>query len=140
MLWGAQFATPSFVQPTPEDRKVPTFVRAIRLGLLQATVVVQIEWPTPEDVAVPQAADMEDLLVRLAPGHIGLPPDTSRKERVSAPWASLAPLFLVHPLMVSPFLEPETAWHMMYTRADAMGMTQRVALFLDLLRAATVDP
>ena len=42
--------------------------------------------------------------------------------------------------MVSPFLAPDTEWHMMHAKADAMGMTQQVAPFLDWLRVATVDP
>ena len=56
MLWGAQFVTLYFAQPTPEDRKVLVFVRDICLGLLTATVMVQPEWVTAEYVAVPQAA------------------------------------------------------------------------------------
>ena len=42
--------------------------------------------------------------------------------------------------MVLPFLAPDTAWHMMHAKADAMGMTQWVAPFLDWLRVTTVDP
>ena len=42
--------------------------------------------------------------------------------------------------MVSPFLAPATVWNMMHAKPDSMGMTQRVALFLDWSRAATVDP
>ena len=42
--------------------------------------------------------------------------------------------------MVSPFLAPETVWHMMHKNSDAMGMNQRVAPFLDWLRAVTIDP
>ena len=40
LLWGAQFVTPSFSQPTPEDGKVPAFAGDIRLDLLPATVMV----------------------------------------------------------------------------------------------------
>ena len=42
--------------------------------------------------------------------------------------------------MVSPFLAPATVWHMMHAKSETMGMIQRVAPFLDWLRAATVDP
>ena len=42
--------------------------------------------------------------------------------------------------MVFPFLAPATAWHMMHVKADAMGMTQWVAPFLNWLRTATIDP
>ena len=83
---------------------------------------------------------MEDLLVRLAPGHPRLPLETPRLYRVSVPRVSLAPLSLVHPLMVSPFLAPETMWHMMHAKAGTIGMTQRVAPFLYWLRAAKIDP
>ena len=79
-------------------------------------------------------------MARLAPGNTCLPPDTQRPDRVSVPRVSLPPLSLEHPLMVSPFLAPATAWHMMHTKADVMGMNQKVASFLDWLRAATVDP
>ena len=58
VLWGAQFVTLSFAQPTPEDRNVLSFARDIPLGLLPATVVVQPEWITPSDVAVPPSLDM----------------------------------------------------------------------------------
>ena len=74
MLWGAQFVTLSFAQPTPEDRNVLSFARDIPLGLLPATVVLHPEWLTLADVAVPQATEMEALLARLAPGHPRLPP------------------------------------------------------------------
>ena len=43
VLWSAQFGTPSFAQPKPEDGKVLAFARDIRLGLLPATVVVNPE-------------------------------------------------------------------------------------------------
>ena len=92
VLWGAQFVTLSFAQPTPEDRNVLSFARDIPLGLLPATVVVQPEWLTLTDVAVPQVTEMEALSARLAPGHPRLPPDTPRTYRVSIPRASLAPL------------------------------------------------
>ena len=46
VLWGAQFVTPFFAQPTPKDGKVLAFARDIGLGLLQDTVVVQPEWLT----------------------------------------------------------------------------------------------
>ena len=123
VLWVAQFVTLYFAQPTPEDGKVLSFVRDIRLGLLPDTVAVEPEWLTPADVAVPPAADIEALLVRLAPKYPHLPPDTPRTERISVPWTSLTPLSLVHPMMVFPFLEPENAWHMMHAKDDAIWMT-----------------
>ena len=83
---------------------------------------------------------MEALLACRTPGHPCLPPDTQRIERVSVPQASLASLSLVHPLMVSPFLVPATTLHMMHAKANYVGITQRVAPFLDGLRAATSDP
>ena len=100
--------------------------RDIGLGLLPDTVVVQPEWLTPEDVAVPPAADMEALLARLAPRHPHLPLDIPRTERVSIPWTSRTPLSIVHQLMVSPFLAPENGWHMIHSKSDAMGMTHGV--------------
>ena len=123
MLWGAQFVTLSFAQPTPEYGKVLAFAKDTHLGLLPSTLMVQPEWLTPAGVAVPQAAEMEELLVHLAPGQPHLPPDTPRTERISVPWTSLTPLSLVHPMMVSPFLEPENAWHMMHAKDDAIWMT-----------------
>ena len=48
VLWGAQFLTPSFAQSSPENGKFLAF----------ATVVVQPEWITPSDVAVPPALEM----------------------------------------------------------------------------------
>ena len=77
MLWGAHFVTLSFAQPTPEEKKVLAFARDIRLGLLPDTVVVQPEWLIPADVAVPQEAEMKDLLARLSPGHPLLLQDTA---------------------------------------------------------------
>ena len=78
MLWGAQFVTPSFAQPTPEDLKVLTFARDTHLGLLPDTVVVQPERITPSEMAVPPVADMEALLDLLAPGHLRIPLETPR--------------------------------------------------------------
>ena len=91
-------------------------------------------------MAVPPAAEIEALLARHAPGHPHLPQYNPRIDRVSVPRLSLGPLYLVQPLMVSHLLAPATAWHMMHDKADAMGMTQKVAPFLDWLRAATLDP
>ena len=74
--------TPSFTQPTPEDGKVLAFARDIRLGLLPATVVVQLEWLAPGKVMVPLVMDMEALLARLAPGLPRLAAETPRPEMV----------------------------------------------------------
>ena len=79
-------------------------------------------------------------MARLAPVHPRLPPDTPITDRVSLSQESLYPLSLFHPLMVSPFLEPTTAWHTIHAKADATGMNQRVALLLDWSRAATIEP
>ena len=132
--------TPSFAQLTPEGKKVLAFSQYIRLGQLPATVVVRPEWLTQIEVTVPRTTNMEALLGCLAPGHPRLDADTQNPERVSVQRAYLSPLSLVHPLMVSLFLSPLTAWHMMHMKDDAMGITQRVAPFMDWLRAATVDP
>ena len=43
-------------------------------------------------------------------------------------------------MMVSPFLSPSTAWHMMHAKADAMGTTQCVTPLMEWLRAVTVEP
>ena len=129
--------TPFFAHPTPEDGKVIAFAIDIHLGLLPATVVVKPECLTPGFVNVEY---MEALLSHLTPGHPQLPPETPRPYRVSVPRVSLVPLSLLHPLMVSPFLLLATVWHMMHTKAYAMGMNQQVAQLLDWLRAATVDP
>ena len=69
VLWGAQFVNPSFAQPTLEDRKVLAFTRDIRLDLLLATVVVNLEWLTPGEVTVPRSTEMEALMSHLDPGH-----------------------------------------------------------------------
>ena len=82
---------------------------------------------------------MKALIARLALGHPRLPINTPRPERVSIPQSSIAPISLVHLLMVSPFIAPTTLWNMMHTKADAVGMTQRVAPFLDRLRATAVE-
>ena len=74
---------------------------------------------------------MKVLIGRLALGHLRLCADTPRLERVSVPRPSLSPLYLLHPLMVSPFLLPATSWHMMHAKANAVEMTQQVAPFLD---------
>ena len=62
------------------------------------------------------------------------------KERVSVTWVSLSPLFLVHPLMVSPFLLPSNVLHIMHTKEDGKGITQQVTLFMEWLRRATGKP
>ena len=41
VLWGAQFVTQSFAQPTLEDGKVLAFSRDIGLDLLPATLVLK---------------------------------------------------------------------------------------------------
>ena len=52
VIWSGQFVTPSLAKPTSEDGKILSFARDIRLGLLQATVVVHPECLTPVEVAV----------------------------------------------------------------------------------------
>ena len=82
---------------------------------------------------------MEDLIAHLSLGNPQLPVNTPRLERVSITRSSLAPLSLVHPLIVSPFLAPANLWHMMHAKSDAVGMTQQVAPLLDCLRATAVE-
>ena len=106
-------------------------------AVLLLSNMVQPEWLTPSDVAVPQAAEMEYLLARLAPVHPRIPPGI---ERVSKLWAYIDPLSLFQLLMISSLLAPATAWHMMHAKSDTMGMTHWVVLFLDWLRAETIDP
>ena len=83
---------------------------------------------------------MEAALACLAPEHPRLAGDTARPERVSVPLLSLSPLSLAQPLMVAPFLSPLNVWHKMHAKIEAMGITQRVILFVEWLRAATVEP
>ena len=42
--------------------------------------------------------------------------------------------------MVAPFLLPSNAWHMMYGKADATGITHQVTPFMEWLREATGEP
>ena len=70
--------------------------------------------------------NIEALLSRLALGQPRLAADTQRPERVYVPRASLDLLYLVHPMMVYPFLLPSTVWHTMHAKANAMGTTQQV--------------
>ena len=56
--------------------------------------------------------------------------DTARPERVLVPLVSLATLYLVHPLMVAPFMSPSNVWHMIHAKAEAMGITQQVCKIL----------
>ena len=83
---------------------------------------------------------MEAMLARLAPVHPRLSADTQRLERVSVLKKYLAPLSLVHPLMVSKFLSSSATWYMMHAKANVMGITQQVAPFMDWLRGAMVEP
>ena len=50
----------------------------------------------------------------------------------------ISPLSLVHPLMSAPFLSPTNTWHMMNVKAEAMGITQQVIMFMQWLRSTTV--
>ena len=140
VIWGTQFISLYFAQPTPKNGKALAFAWDIRLGQILAKVVVQLEWLTPGETVVPWKTDMEALLTRLATEHLWLAADTQQLERVSVPRASLAHISLVDLLMVSPFLSPLTAWHMMHVKANAMGITQRVSPFMDCLRAKIVKP
>ena len=74
VIWGSQFANPSFAQPTQEEKKVLAFARDIRIGLLPATVVVYPECLTPGEVAVPQETEMETWLTTVNNEAIGLTP------------------------------------------------------------------
>ena len=83
---------------------------------------------------------MEAALVHLPYGTPRLPTNTPRTERVSIPLALIAPLFLVHPLMVAQFMYPFNAWHTMHVKAEAMGITQQVIPFMEWMGATTVAP
>ena len=78
--------------------------------------------------------------MRLAPVHPRMAAYTQSPERVCILQDYLVPLTPVHLLMVSKYLSPSSAWHMMHTKAEAMGMTPCVASFMDWLRAETVAP
>ena len=80
---------------------------------------------------------MEAALAHLVPGRTRLAKDTPKLDMISVTQTSPAPLSLVHPLMVDPFLLPSNECHMMHAKADAMGITQRVTSFMDCLRTAT---
>ena len=81
---------------------------------------------------------MEAALVRLPSGKPRLPTNTPRTERVSIPLALIAPLSLAHTLMVAQFMYPFNAWHTMHVKAEAMGITQQVIMFMQWLRSTTV--
>ena len=140
MLCRTHFETPSFTKTTLEDGNVLTFAWDIWLGQLPATVIILPEWITPSEVEVPRKTEMEAALACLAPEHPRLAGDTSRPERVSVPLLSVSPLSLAQPLMVAPFLSPLNVWHKMHAKIEAMGITQRVILFVEWLRAVTVKP
>ena len=123
VLWGAQFVTLSFAQPTSEDGKVLDFARDIRFGLLLETVVVKPEWLTPGEVTVPPIRRYGGPNVTPRPQAPSTTPGYPKtRHSLSIPDIP-GPLSMVHPLMVFPFLAPATAWHMMQAKYDAMGMT-----------------
>ena len=140
VLWGTQLVTPSFTKPTPEDSKVLAFTQDIRLGQLPARVVVLLEWLTSSKVSVQRTSDTEAELAHLSPGHPMLAADNPQPDRFSVTQDSLAPLSLVNPLMVFPFLPPSNTWYMMHAKADTMRITQWVTPFMAWLRVKTVEP
>ena len=128
------------MRPTPEDEKVLTFARDIRLGQLPATVVILREWLNQSKVEVLRETEMEAAKERLELEQPRLAKDTPRPERVSVPQANLSPLSLVHLLMISPFLSPSNTCHMIHAKADAMGITKQVIPFMEWLTAETGEP
>ena len=83
---------------------------------------------------------MEAALAHLVPGRTRLAKDTPKLDMISVTQTSPAPLSLVHPLMVDPFLLPSNECHMMHAKADAMGTIQRVTPFMEWMRVETVEP
>ena len=140
MLWRTHYVTPSFARPTPEDGKVPALASYIQLGQLPASVVMIPEWLEPSKVELLQEEDTKAELSRLPHGTPKLPEETHRPERVSVPLVSMAPLYLVHLLMAATFLSPTNVWHMMHAKEDAMGIAERVIMFMQWLRETTIAP
>ena len=48
---------------------------------------------------------------------------------------SVAPLYLVHPLMEAPFLSPANVWHMLNVKVRAVGIAHQVGPLMEWIRA-----
>ena len=112
VLWLTQFITPSFSRLTPGDGEVLAFTRYIQLGQLPSPVVMLPEWMVPSKFEVSWEEYMEAELSRLLPRTPRLPADTPNPERVIVPHLLIAPLSLVHPLMVAPFPSPSNVCYL----------------------------
>ena len=97
-------------------------------------------WLDLDEREAPQKSDMEAALNLLPPGTPRLTNNTPKPERVRVPLVSVAPISLFHLLMVTPFLSPSKSWHMLYTKAREMGITQQVGPFMQWMGACTVAP
>ena len=104
VLWGTHYVTPSFARTTPENSKVLTFTRAVRLGQILATVKMDPAFLEMEKMDMTLAEDMEAALTLISPGTHCLPNDTFKPERVQVPLVSIAQPPLLHPLMAAPFI------------------------------------
>ena len=104
ILWGAQYVTPFFARATPEDGTVLVFARDVRLGHLMTTVKVKTEWLMVEEVADPLVVDMYQALVSTGSEASRLPDMTATSNNFAVAKVTIAPLSLVHPLLMPPFL------------------------------------
>ena len=89
----------------PEDRMVIAFARYIRLGKLPEIVETPLVWMEAEKQEVPRKTNMEAALALTPSWMSRLPPNTHKPYMVQFPLAPIAPLYLVHPLLISPFLK-----------------------------------
>ena len=96
---------------------------------------VQADWLMMQDVPSPIVVELDAALAAMGPGTPRLREDAATSDTVAVCKYTIAPLALFHPLLGSPFLTPINKWNMIITRAESLGLYQRVIPLLQWLRA-----
>ena len=131
---------PSFTQPTPEDGKVLAFSRDVRQAHIPTTAEVNPEWFQVDAEDIPSLEELTQALDRTSLVTPRIPDQTVTSNSIAVPRSYIAPLKLIHPLILSPFLSPMSTWHLLSARASMIHLYQQVQPFLKWIQGRTKSP
>uniref|UniRef100_A0A6U6DM87 Uncharacterized protein n=1 Tax=Odontella aurita TaxID=265563 RepID=A0A6U6DM87_9STRA len=135
VLWGLQHIEPRVLEPTDVERAVLAFVKDVNQKRLPPSCQGEGDWLGFSEVVNPTVAAVDAAVEAAQPGDALIGEATDRDRQATVALLTIAPLFLVQPLMQYPYKTPLQACPLLRERARREGLTDKAAPFFIWLRS-----
>mmetsp|Transcript_55556 Transcript_55556/g.166523 ORF Transcript_55556/g.166523 Transcript_55556/m.166523 type:complete len:146 (-) Transcript_55556:2198-2635(-) len=122
VLWGLEHVEPSILDPMDVEGAIFQFTKDVHQKRLPPSCQVKCAWLEFGEFDVPTAAAIDAAVKASQPGEALVSGEVARDGRATLALVTIAPLFLVQPLLHYPYKSPVQSWILLRERSRRAGL------------------